>query len=123
MSTTTKSFGLPATTSNTTTANTTEKTQSEIYLNVLFKFGDNYVSLNYGIGLDTMPDSKMSGEYGAYQNKIRDLLIQKGNSVKPGESLIIFNSNEVRLELRRKGKAEASNIDEDLAKAFLEMLL
>ena len=90
---------------------------------MLFKFGDDYISLNYGIGLDTMPDSKLSGDYGAYQNKIRDLLVQKGKSVKPGESLIIFNSNEVRLELRRKGKAEASNIDEDLAKAFLEMLL
>lgn len=119
---TTKSFGLPATNSNTTTA-TTEKTQSDLYLNVLFKFGENYVALNYGIGLDTMPDSKLSGEYGSYQNQIRDLLIQRGKDIKPGESVIVFNSDEVRLELRRRGKTETSNIDEDLAKAFLEMLL
>lgn len=119
-----KSFDLPETTNITNTnVNTTEKTQSDLYLNVLFKFGENYVALNYGIGLDGMPDSKLSGTLGAYQNQIRDLLISKGKTIKPGESAIIFTSDEVQLELRRRGKAEASNVDEDLAKAFLEMLL
>lgn len=120
-----KSFGLPETTNITNTnVNTTEKTQSELYLNVLFKFGDDYISLNYGIGLDGMPDSKLSGTLGAHQNQIRDLLISRGQTIKPGESAIIFTSDEVQLELRRRGKTETStNVDEDLAKAFLEMLL
>ena len=103
----------------------TAEKKSEFYLNVLFKLDNEFVALNYGIGLDTMPNSNAPKSLASKQDFIRDLILKKYAELKPGEAKIAYESDILQLEVRRKGASTASTepVDEQLAETFLKMLL
>ena len=70
------------------------------------------ISLPYGLAIDTMGDSERSGPMlNPAKNGFRDLLKQLGAGLGQGEAVTLNGTNfpfEVKLELRRKGNATAT---------------
>ena len=96
-------------------AATEARTKSEFWLNVGYVVEvdtdegvvERFVSLPFGIPLDTMKPLEISGSSDAFaylrmaQNDLLESLLEAANELKPGESRVLGAGDQLAIEIRR----------------------
>lgn len=104
-------------------ANVETRTKSEFWLNVGYVVEidtdegvvERFVSLPFGIPLDTMKPLEVSGNSDVFaylrmaQNELLESLLEAANELKPGESRVIGAGDQLSIEIRRI-KGERSDL-------------
>ena len=97
------------------TANTEARPKSEFWLNVGYTVEvdtdegvvERFVSLPFGIPLDTMKPLEISGNSDAFaylrmaQNELLEALLEAAAELKPGESRVLGAGDQLSVEIRR----------------------
>lgn len=80
---------------------TEERPQAEFWINVGIGEGDEFVSLPYGIPLDTMKPRTGNSEFASNSNAVLEAFIAAAQKLEPGERI---DTSAIRVQIQRVGK-------------------